>query len=194
MVTFKSPNILTKLLYIFLILDIGITFVSPSVMTSDVKTTQSLGNFFTIIASIFSFIVYGLFIAWFFRVYHNLKALGVKGLQYSIKRAIISFFIPGLNLFEPTKAMKELWRASEPVANVSNGYLWKELKAPRGLGVWWFLAVVTRFHEVQGTENIAQFWEIAVIPIAVLIANILTIIIVRRIDSRQEKKKALSSM
>src|SRR5216117_926258 len=141
MVTFKSPKILSKLLYIFLILDIGTTFIPSSTMTSDAKTTLSLGNFFTVIASIFPFVVYALFIAWFFRVYHNLQALGVKGLQYSLKRAIISFLIPGLNLFEPTKAMKELWKASEPVANVSDGYLWKELKVPRGLGVWWFLAV-----------------------------------------------------
>jgi Domain of unknown function (DUF4328) len=114
MATFKSPGILTILLYIFLILDIGTTII-PS-QTVSVNITVS------VIATIIPFIVYALYITWFYRVYHNLQALGVKGLRFSIKRAIISFLIPGLNLFEPTKAMNELWKASEPVTNLSDEY------------------------------------------------------------------------
>jgi heme/copper-type cytochrome/quinol oxidase subunit 2 len=192
MVTFNLTDTLTTLLYVFLILDTGSTLLS-SWTTSDQKSASSLSMFFTV-TSIIPFMVYGLFIAWFFRVYRNLQALGVKGLKYSTKRAIISFLIPGLNLFEPTKAIKELWMASESVGNIADGYSWKKVVVPGGIGVWWFLAVVTRFHEVQffgrGTEDITQFWDIAVTPIAVLIVNLLTIIIVRRIDSRQAKKKA----
>ena len=193
MVTFNFTDTLTTLLYVFLILDIGSTLIS-SWTTSDLNSTSSLSMFFTVTPIILPFMVYALFIAWFFRVYRNLKALGVKGLKYSIKRAIISFLIPGLNLFEPTKAIKELWKASESVGNIADGYSWKKVVVPRGIGVWWFLTVVTRFHGVQffgsGTEDITQFWDIAVTPIVVLIVNLSTIIIVRRIDSRQAKKKA----
>jgi hypothetical protein len=191
MVTFKSTDTLTTLLYVFLILDTGSALLS-SWTSSDLKATSALSVFLTV-APIFPIIVYGLFVAWFFRVYRNLQALGVKGLKYSIKHAIISFLIPGLNLFEPTKAIKELWKASESVGNMADGYSWKKVTVPRGIGIWWFLAVVTKLHEIEfsgrGTENISQFWEIAVIPIVVLIVNVLTIIVVSQINSGLEKKE-----
>ena len=199
--SFKSPDYLAKWLFIFLIGEIALTFISSITSASEALGRESSYYWQVITDSVNTTVSLGaiaLFIIWFIRVYHNLQALGVKGLKYSTKRMIISFFIPVLNLFEPAKGMKELWKASEPSADVSNDYSWKELTVPAGLGIWWFLAVATRFHEVQffgtGTEYLQLVWEIVVVPISVLIVNIVTIIIIRQIDSRQEKKKISLSM
>ena len=195
-VPYKSPNYLSKWLIIFLVAEIIITFVSAK--TSAVTGIEENHSWKFVIESadtIISLSVIGLFVYWFFRTYHNLQSLGVKGLRYSAKRVIISFFIIGLNLFEPIKGLKDLWKGSDPLVDISDGYSWKKAAVPTGLGIWWIFAVATRFHEVTffgtGSESLQTFWDTAIVPFLLLIINTATIVIVRRICSRQERKKKL---
>lgn len=135
-VPYKSPNYLSKWLIIFLVAEIIITFVSAK--TSAVTGIEENHSWKFVIESadtIISLSVIGLFLYWFFRTYHNLQSLGVKGLRYSAKRVIISFFIIGLNLFEPIKGLKDLWKGSDPLVDISDGYSWKKAAVPTGLGI-----------------------------------------------------------
>jgi hypothetical protein len=206
---YKSPNNLAKCLIIFLIAEIIVSFTEASEFAKTSTTgapesqqapTTDLDYYWNIVDTVVNFSVIALFVCWFFRTYHNLQALGVEGLRYSARRVIISFFIPVWNLFEPIKGLKDLWRASDPRVDISNGYSWKVAATPLGLGVWWFFAVATRFHDVGelhwfGTPELVRpvqmLSDLVIVPFSLLIINIATIIIVKRICSRQEKKRQL---
>src|SRR5688572_9717366 len=54
------------------------------------------------------------FLVWMRRSYINLKALGVRGLEYSPGWAVGCWFIPFVNLVRPYTIMKEIWTRSDP--------------------------------------------------------------------------------
>jgi hypothetical protein len=49
---------------------------------------------------------------WTWRAWSNLHAIGLKGLRFSPAYAVGAFFIPVINLFEPLRAMRELYNRS----------------------------------------------------------------------------------
>lgn len=190
-----SSDTLTLYLKIFLIVGIFIPFITAFV--SLVETTNPEQQAVPIIGTIISisdqlvFVGVTIFLIWWFsRTYTNLKGLGISGLNFSIKRIILSFIIPVLNFFEPVRLFKTLWKASEPNAKI-NGISWKNVAAPAGIGVWWFFVIVSLLGEVQffgtGSEVLGSIFELILVPIA----SISTIVIVRRINSRVNKKREL---
>lgn len=54
------------------------------------------------------------FLAWLHRAYGNLRSLGARQLDSSPGWAVVSFFIPILNLFRPYQIVRETWRHSHP--------------------------------------------------------------------------------
>ena len=119
-------------------------FTETSAVTG-METNYSLKIVIESADTIISLSVIGLFVYWFFRTYHNLQSLGVKGLRYSAKRVIISFFIIGLKLFEPIKGLKDLWRASDPLVDISDGSSWKK-SGPNWAG---YLVVFRRCNKIS---------------------------------------------
>jgi Domain of unknown function (DUF4328) len=79
----------------------------------------------------------GLFIAWFFQAYKNLRRLGVAGLRYGNGWAIGSWFVPILGMWRPKQIANDVWRGSEPGTEVSSG--WKTVPVPSFLHWWWGL-------------------------------------------------------
>jgi hypothetical protein len=67
----------------------------------------------------------------------------------------------------------------------------KNLTAPAGIGVWWFFVIVSNLGDVQffgtGSEILSNIFDLILVPIA----NLSTIVIVRRINSRVNKKREL---
>jgi hypothetical protein len=79
----------------------------------------------------------GVFIAWFFQAYKNLRRLGVQNLPYGNGWAIGSWFVPILSLVRPKQIANEIWRGSERGAALSSG--WKLVPVPSLLHWWWGL-------------------------------------------------------
>jgi hypothetical protein len=128
---------------------------------------------------------------WFSRTYTNLKRLGMPGLDFSAKRVVLSFFIPIRNLYEPVKILKILWKASTPyIIDLK----WKDVAVPTGFGLWWFLVLASAIGEIHifdssGNPNVLlDILQTILDLIFTPIANIATIIIVKRINIRMEEK------
>lgn len=79
----------------------------------------------------------GLFIAWFFQAYKNLRRLGVANLRYGNGWAIGAWFVPILGMWRPKQIANDVWRGSEPGAEVSSG--WKAVPVPSFVHWWWGL-------------------------------------------------------
>lgn len=84
-----------------------------------------------------------LFLAWLFRLRINVRALGVRKLEFSRGWSVLGFFVPVLNVVRPYQVMAEVWRASDP--SVLDPFEWKSVEAPQLLALWWgsFVIAVT---------------------------------------------------
>jgi len=79
----------------------------------------------------------GVFIAWFFQAYKNMRRLGVQGMRYGNGWAIGSWFVPILSLFRPKQIANDIWRGSEGGADVHAG--WHSVAVPPLVHWWWGL-------------------------------------------------------
>lgn len=82
----------------------------------------------------------GVFIAWFFRAYKNLRRLGVWNMRYGDGWAIGAWFIPFFNLVRPKQIANDIWRGSEPGVEVATQ--WRQVEVP-GLVHWWWALYLT---------------------------------------------------
>ncbi len=169
----------------------GIDVSSNNEMYNDMQTIVSLLALEIIIATIVFFI-------WFHKVYRNLTALGAKELEFSSKWVIAYFFIPILCFYKPLKATFEIWKSSDPSVSTTDKNLRESLIVPKIFGLWWFFWVMSNLLGFRmllqslGDQTATQLYSYAqysfVDGILTAVTFFLTILIVRKIDSRQEKK------
>jgi hypothetical protein len=84
-----------------------------------------------------------LFLAWLFRLRINVRALGVRKLEFARAWSLLGFLVPILNVVRPYQVIAEVWRASDP--SVIDSFEWKSVEAPQFLALWWgtFVIAVT---------------------------------------------------
>lgn len=87
--------------------------------------------------SLLLLIAAGVFIAWFFQAYKNLRRLGVQNPRFGNGWAIGSWFVPILSLWRPKQIANDIWRGSERGADVHAG--WKSVPVPALVHWWWGL-------------------------------------------------------
>jgi hypothetical protein len=141
------------------------------------------------------------FLAWLYRAYKNLDAFGAEALTSSPGSALISFFVPMLNLYLPAVAVSELWKASDPAS--AAGEAWQQTRRSRLVIVWWLVLLAWGIARV-----IESFWGLRFVPfgrvtsdyymrlaqIAVvldvffIVSAMLSLLLVYRINRRQEMK------
>lgn len=80
----------------------------------------------------------GVFVAWFFQAYKNLRRLGVQNMRYGNGWAIGSWFVPILSLWRPKQIANDIWRGSERGTDV-NTFGWKQVPVPALVHWWWGL-------------------------------------------------------
>ena len=134
------------------------------------------------------------FLMWVHRSHRNLSALGAQGLKFTPGWAVGWWFIPILNLFQPFRIIREIWRASDP--SVAIGTAWRAAPSSPLIGWWWglFLASVVYF-QVSGDAPISLYLLTATVDIATdlfgVIAAVLAIRLVLRIEARQTARSRL---
>jgi Domain of unknown function (DUF4328) len=94
----------------------------------------------------------GVFIAWFFRAYKNLRRLGVQNLRYGDGWAIGAWFVPFLNWVRPKNIANDIWRGSEPGVEV--WWQWRQVEVPSLVHWWWALFLVQGFVAYIGQRMI----------------------------------------
>jgi Domain of unknown function (DUF4328) len=137
-----------------------------------------------------------LFLIWMRRVYGNAVATGYVRIRLSPRWVVGTFFVPGVNVLWPFLVIREIWGASGPEADSAI----QPRSTPAWLAWWWGLFVLATVLDpglwrlVEDTSTrfslglpslflvLAQLLEIA--------AAILGIVVVRRINQRQEESWA----
>jgi len=82
----------------------------------------------------------GVFIAWFFRAYKNLRRLGVQNMRFGDGWAIGSWFIPFFNWVRPKNIANDIWRGSE--RGVEVWWQWRQVEVPSLVHWWWALFLI----------------------------------------------------
>jgi hypothetical protein len=117
-----------------------------------------------------------LFVAWLYRLRVNVRALGVRKLDFARYWSVLGFLIPALNFLRPYQVMAEVWRASDP--SVLDPFEWKALEPPRILTLWWAGVVIAATLELLAfglgqTAGVHAFKSLIASGVAV-VANMAT--------------------
>ncbi len=138
------------------------------------------------------------FLMWHHRVYRNLPALGMNDRRFSPGWAVGQWFIPIFNLFRPYQTIAETWRGSDP-APLHNRTQERFARTNVALiGWWWAFFIImdalnrgaSRFamradtlDEVMLADGLLVLAALVTVP-----ATVLAILVVHRIDRRQEDR------
>lgn len=88
----------------------------------------------------------GLFLCWLYLSRANLRAFGMRRMQYPRAWTIGGFLVPALNLIRPYQVVSEVWKASDP--EVEDAFGWKTSETPALISVWWGAVIVYAVLEV----------------------------------------------
>ncbi len=132
------------------------------------------------------------FLMWLYRSYENLRAFGnpPNTIDYSSGWAVGSFFVPFVNLVVPYRAIKELWRKSEPYNLQSFG----AVSPPAWFPLWWAFWLISNiadnaYFRLTWRGN-ASRETLGIVGIAAdglgIIAAILAVVVIGEIDQRQQ--------
>ena len=130
-----------------------------------------------------------LFLVWTYRADKNLRAFGTQGLRFTPGWAVGYFFVPIMGLYRPYQVFREIWRASDPAPASRVGQTWQFIRAPALLMVWWVCSIIDSIIALLNATQPAPDATVIVHFLNIL-AAVLTIPVVRRITSRQERTAA----
>ena len=135
------------------------------------------------------------FLVWLYRAHGNLAIINPHSrLEHSRVWAMVSFFIPFVNLFVPYRAIRELWQKSGPPDEA----LLAEPSPPATFPVWWAFWILASVagnvsFRLSLSETVARS-TVAQISMAAAVLSILAAIfaylVVDAIDKRQEETKS----
>jgi len=141
-----------------------------------------------------------IFIAWYRRVYRNLRWFGAARLGESLGWATGSWVVPVGNYFVPYWVMQETWRGSDPMFDLAATDRWRTAAASGLIRAWWFTLVCSSLlgglvYSIvgQNTETIdGSLWlsRIRVVSTVTLTAAAATGILVVRAVNRRQREKA----
>ena len=81
------------------------------------------------------------FTVWIGAANRNAAALGNDNLEYDVRDARLSFYIPFLNLTRPYGVMSEIWQASDPRIPSDDPMAWPGMARSPLIGWWWGLYI-----------------------------------------------------
>ncbi len=140
---------------------------------------------------------------WVHRSYRNLPALGARHLRFSPGWAVGYFFIPIVCFYRPYQAMADIWAGSAPeggqdlaggVSGLRDGR--QNQGASALVGFWWaawlvsMIAGQASFRIAMRADGLTELLNAArvsmVDDLTTVVSAILTILLVRAVQSRQE--------
>ena len=138
------------------------------------------------------------FLMWIHRAHRNLPALGARGLKFTPNWAVGWFFVPFMNLVRPVQVVAEIWKASSPGNNTSDGTAWKSARVSPIIWLWWVVwiiaGIVGQFAARLGLRAetlemiLVSSWAVFISDAIDMVAAVLAILVVSSIDKMQEAK------
>ncbi len=214
---FESAASLVKLVTVFMIIYFALqiaglfSILAQIELVSGVKQGRTItmeaaraNDFRQLVIGVFQMLAYLptalFFLMWFHRAYKNLAALGATDLEFSPGWAVGGFFVPVLNLVRPFQVATEIWKASDP--STMAGSAWRSCRSSPIIGQWWggllasgVIAGFTIWYTLDAKRAptidllINVSWALFISAVASAITTLLTIRMVKAINSRQESKK-----
>jgi hypothetical protein len=138
------------------------------------------------------------FLLWLHRAYRNLPALGATRLDTTPGWAVAYFFIPFVNLVKPFQVVREIWRESRRGAEGGENFggVSSRTGTPALIGWWWAFWIIAnvvgrvsdRAAVTAGTIEgmLLASWITIGSDALFVIAAVLAILVVKRIDEMQE--------
>ncbi len=141
---------------------------------------------------------------WIHRADKNLPAFGARNLRFTPGWAVGWYFVPFMNLVRPYQVMQEICQASDPNTPVHSGTEWMSAPTPPLVGFWWGAYLINGFlgnvvlRSSMGAKSpeelISSTWTGIVSQTVSIVATILAIMMVRKVNTMQaEKYDALAS-
>jgi hypothetical protein len=139
------------------------------------------------------------FLIWYGRAYRNLERLGARGLEWGKRWAIVSWFVPFVNLIVPKRVMNAIWRASDPNLPALASYF-GHIRVPPLFHWWWALWILSGFvtnllfrQSLDQGQTPGDLVSIAtgyvVIDVIDIVPAVLAILVVRATTTRQEERR-----
>jgi hypothetical protein len=111
---------------------------APDWTVNDLITVSKLMDATSIAQVVVYLIGAMIFIAWFYRAYGNLPALGVPHPRHGRGWAIGSWFVPIANLFLPKQLANDVWRSGDPGLSPGDPG-WQAAPVAALVNWWWAL-------------------------------------------------------
>ena len=215
---FRSIKSISNIVVISLVLAIAISGISTISTMMEIELLESLDagvnftddeliandNRVSVIASIYIIIAISsmiLFYIWFYKTYKNLPSLGGKELLFSARGSVLRFFIPILCVYQPYRAMREIWKVSDPTTQETNKASRKQMSTPGLIKTWWALWIITGIIGIFYLRGMEQMMSVDTIggfialdymhiltEIPMIISTVLTLFLVKKSSFNQEKK------
>jgi DNA-directed RNA polymerase subunit RPC12/RpoP len=135
---------------------------------------------------------------WVYRVHRNLPALRAYGLRFPPGKVLRYWFNNIALLYRPYQVVKEIWKASDPNVDISDGLSWQNAKSSSTIGWWHFLWITSIPISYMGflisletktvNELLTFSWIMLFSEVLFIVASNLLVLIVREVDARQEEK------
>ncbi|MGO9480325.1 MAG: DUF4328 domain-containing protein [Candidatus Kryptoniota bacterium] len=136
------------------------------------------------------------FLMWIYRTYSNLPVLGAQNPKYTPGSAVSKFLIPIVNIHQPIKVVRELWKQSNISADIS--FSTERRSSNTQVSSWWtaYLAseiipwtgMASLFSKDPVQRVITGAWIDILSYILVIVSALFLIRLVREIDDRQERR------
>jgi len=152
-------------------------FVTFDVWANDGRVSYSVG-----VGGLLVFLVTAaVFLGWLHRSCGNLAALGVQDRHFSPAWAVTCWFIPGVGLWKPYRAVHEIWKAGDPSTFGSSNLirLW--------WSAWLVSLVLFNVYAFSGVTDIVS-WQGTLSAQATVLAAVLAILVVRSVSTRQDEQ------
>lgn len=161
----------------------------------------------TILIMPFGIIATVSFLLWFFRAYKNVTLLPAEGRRFSPNWTLVGYLVPPLSLVVPFLIMREIWKASTPGLRSDDAFAWRHTAVAPLLTAWWAVYIagdvilmaaamgpgvwktLYRGRIISQTLPVEKFaWLMALGGLLFIIASVLKIRIMKRVDGRQSAR------
>ncbi len=141
------------------------------------------------------------FLIWIHRAHRNLPSLHAADLRFTPGWAVGWFFIPIMSLFRPYQVASEIWKASDPKVDTTDGTSWKSVATSPIVGWWWAfflisnfvanIALRTVFSGEELSDLLTSTYAYIVSDAIDVVGIVITVLLVQRISQYQEAKRVL---
>jgi hypothetical protein len=134
------------------------------------------------------------FLVWIYSANKRAHNLAPVGMRFSPWASVLWFFAPFANLIYPLRAVREIWRASDPTVDRTDPVAWQSASVTWLLSVWWVAWIGTNLASrlvptrLTGRESVQRLIEISAtagwISAAIAVSALLACAVVVLIESR----------